>query len=329
MERPQVLCISPIAPRALAGRQVACGQCMNCRINHKLKWLGRLVLEAQYKPYAFVTLTYAEEHRPRNHDVSRAELKAFIDKFRAKAPGTRFFGVGEYGEQSGREHYHVILFGIRATPEWKARVEQAWSVQQPRTGEVLWQKGLVDVQDPRDTSALAYTLGYVTKKMTSRHDDRLDGRAPEFFAASNKPRLGYNGLHHIARMLTTVQGSEAIADKGFPRGFVLGGQYFPFHRADRDWLMERSGYGEDYNEHLEDMKHPAWLQYERYALFRQAQAQGWTSAKLRDEIYLMENRLDEETQERRRRQAAQRAAKRKRRHLQLVSNRPPKDPEVA
>ena len=325
-----MLCIHPIKPRQLGGQQVACGRCMNCRINHKLKWLGRMALEAEHaKQYVFITLTYATEHLPRHLDLSRAELKSFLDKLRRKGlgPGMRYFAVGEYGTEGEREvnpHYHVILYGHSYSYELLKRCQEAWSVHAPRTGELLHQKGRVTVENPRSRAAMAYVLGYVTKKLTSKSDERLTytdangvehQRAPEFFHASNQPPLGRAGLNHIARMCNTQQGAAAIAEKGFPRGFTKDGQYYPFHRADRDYVMDQAGYGDDYEEHLEDMQEHAWLQFETYALYHQAERFGWSAAKLRDMLKQMTRRLDAEALERKRIAAEARAEKRRRKWL--------------
>lgn len=336
-----MLCIHPIKPKSLGGQQVACGNCMNCRINHKLKWLGRMALEAEEaKRYVFITLTYADEHLPKSLDLSRVELKQFLDKLRrnGQGPGMRYFAVGEYGTEGQREvnpHYHVILFGSSVSLELVRRCRDAWSVHDTH-GKLLWQKGRVTVEDPRSRAAMAYVLGYVTKKLTSKKDDRLTytnakgeevQRAPEFFHASNQPPLGRAGLNHIARMCNTPQGATAIAEKGFPRGFTKDGQYYPFHRRDREYVMEQAGYGDDYDEHLEDMQDHAWLQFELYSLYYQAERSAWSAAKLRDMISQLRTRLDAEALERKRITAEARAEKRRRAWIKKRKQAPASGPK--
>lgn len=90
----------------------------------------------------------------------------------------RFFGVGEYGENHGRPHYHVILFGKLFTQdEIKA----------------CWPYGFVQADELTRGRAI-YCAGYVVKKLTKPDDPRLCGRHPEFARMSLKRGLGYGAL---------------------------------------------------------------------------------------------------------------------------------------
>ena len=314
-----MLCTSPLD---LPNGKVVCNQCMNCRINHKLKWLGRMVLEARhFHSYSFITLTYADEHLPKDGSVNRPDLRAWLEKMRRQVGEFRYFAVAEYGEDKGRAHYHVIHFGGSGTPAWRAIYENAWTGNKGL-------RGRVQTEDPRDKkAAMAYCLGYVTKKMTSAKDDRLDGRTPEFFSCSLHPPIGRSGMVHLSRMLNTRQGAQAIAAKGFPRGFILQGQYYPFMRRDRHFVMEKAGYTTEMDDHLEDIDSRAWLEFEEMEVYNKAQTFSWSNERLKDAIVNLRAKQDAEETERRRIQAALRAEKRRRNHLKLV--KPPKDPSIA
>ena len=299
-----MLCTSPL--KLDSGNTVACGQCMNCRINHKLKWFGRLVLEARaWQSYSFITLTFDDDHLPRDRSVSRTDIKVWRDKLHRLSPDAypRIFAVGEYGEAYGRPHYHVIHFGGSA--KWEPYYREAWSVEGTP-------KGLIDVQDPRSKSALAYCLGYVTKKMTSAGDERLDGRKPEFSSAPVKPTLGLAGLNQLAGLMSTRQAVNALFNHGFPRGFTLGGQYYPFFWRDRIRVMEAAGYNHEWEDHLQEEQRRTWLDVETFEIYRRAELKRWSPAKLQDALTNLRIETNEQEQEAARVKAALRADKRRR-----------------
>lgn len=98
------------------GISVPCGQCMSCRILRREEWVLRLQHEMlQWQSSMFVTLTYDEGHLPDNSTLVRSDLTRFFKRLRRRLPADRpikYFAAGEYGSQSGRPHYHCIIFGL-------------------------------------------------------------------------------------------------------------------------------------------------------------------------------------------------------------------------
>lgn len=108
--------------------QLPCGQCIGCRLQYSRDWANRCMLELYYHKSAyFATLTYNDEHLPRSWSVDKDTGEAFpaatlvpddFQKFMKRLrkrfceQQIRFFGAGEYGSQTLRPHYHVILFGL-------------------------------------------------------------------------------------------------------------------------------------------------------------------------------------------------------------------------
>ena len=80
------------------------------------------MLEAtQHAESTFVTLTYSEQSLPKLPLVGgllptlqRKDVVGFLKRLRTNVSPVkfRFFGCGEYGEQTERPHYHLLLFGL-------------------------------------------------------------------------------------------------------------------------------------------------------------------------------------------------------------------------
>lgn len=106
--------------------EVACGQCLGCRLDRSRMWAARIVHESQMPEYggnnAFVTLTYRDPVRctrdqfeggkyiPENWSLSvprrengrqieQSHLQGFIRRLRKNRPGQKikYFACGEYG----------------------------------------------------------------------------------------------------------------------------------------------------------------------------------------------------------------------------------------
>ena len=108
-----MLCKNPYSP--YEGTYVGCGRCLFCRIHGARVWQHRLMLEESvWELSCFATLTYDEMREPYDRSVNPKELVNFMKRLRRRMEPlkVRFYGVGEYGEESGRPHYHVCLFGV-------------------------------------------------------------------------------------------------------------------------------------------------------------------------------------------------------------------------
>lgn len=171
-----------------------CGQCIACRLNRSRDWATRCVLEAKmYEKNCFVTLTYDDEHLPKDLSLDKKELSAFMKRLRYNTgKKIRFYGCGEYGELYHRPHYHVCLFGYRPDDlvPWSKSFDSILYLSE--TISRAWQfRGFVTVGDVSFESA-AYVARYVTKKITgSSADAHYGDRLPEFTNMSLKPGIGY------------------------------------------------------------------------------------------------------------------------------------------
>lgn len=198
--------------------EFGCGQCLPCRMNRRRLWTSRIMLEsAQHAESCFVTLTYREECYPNDGKVSKQELQRFLKRLRfAVYPRrVRYYGVGEYGGQTGRAHYHVLLFGLGRENHENPRKNFACSCSIC----VAWPFGGVYVGDVEPESA-SYVLGYLTKESKA-----------DFALMSRKPGIGGYSAKVIGDALCTKEGSTVVAAVGDVPGVV--------RRARKLWPLGR------------------------------------------------------------------------------------------
>lgn len=187
---------------------------MPCRLNRRRLWTGRILLEAtQHEHCSFWTGTYKDAPA----ELVPDHLKDFWKRLRYHLGHPfRYFGVGEYGDQSWRPHYHAALFGV--------------SVLEHELVQKAWQHGFVYLGDLTPASA-AYVGGYVTKKLTKGDDPRLEGKHPEFARMSLRPGLGLGAVELMGAGLTSHGGAHGLAKlPDVPTEIRIGGKRYPLGR---------------------------------------------------------------------------------------------------
>ena len=200
-----------------------CGQCMVCRINQRRVWTARLCLEDQVNgPGLFVTLTYDDDHCPGT--LRKDHVQKYFRALRKKGYTFRYFCVGEYGEQTGRPHYHLLLFRTcdERYHDWKSGFKEDISK--------LWKFGFTLIGDVSRFSA-AYCAGYVTKKAQKESDpDR-----PEWILTSRSPALGVPAVPFIAESLMKYDFFNQHHND-VPTAVSVGGRILPLGRRIRHEL---------------------------------------------------------------------------------------------
>lgn len=206
--------------RCSSGTPFPCGQCLECLINKRRIWAGRLELESlSHSVSSFVTLTEDKDHEPPDGSVSVLTGQNFLRRLdRHYGFNVRYFLIGEYGDRRGRGHYHAALFGVLPLQSEL---------------EAVWGRGGVHVGLLEPDSA-AYLTGYATKKWT-KLDDRnrplLNGRNPEFARMSKRPAIGSAWVKHIVDTLTSEHGSLLISRfKDVPTAVNVGSRSIPLGR---------------------------------------------------------------------------------------------------
>ena len=116
-----------IANLAKYSLRVPCGQCVGCRLDYSRQWAIRCMHESQlYDDNCFITLTYNDEFLPANKSLNYDHWVKFMKRLRRHHKGSnmvindegletypiRFYMGPEYGDKSGRPHYHALLFNF-------------------------------------------------------------------------------------------------------------------------------------------------------------------------------------------------------------------------
>jgi len=187
----------------LAGFPLACGQCTTCRLRSRGEWVtrGRLEAKAQERrglASFMVTLTFSDDDLPADLNLSKDTYRLFVKRMRHEfGAGLRYQGIGEYGGQTLRPHFHFSFFGLGLSDLVVSRKGGFRS----ETLERLWPFGHVDVIRATPQT-IGYVAGHQMKDLTGENspDGRycvVDGRTGEarervrpFRSQSNRPGIG-------------------------------------------------------------------------------------------------------------------------------------------
>jgi len=215
------------APHGVAHMMVPCGSCLGCRLQRATHWAHRCMHEAQYFDHnAFVTLTYDDSHVPPDGNLSPKALQLFIKRVRKDADspcgvldcpgggGVRFFACGEYGERTGRPHYHVLFFNLR----FRDAVRVGNNLYESAALARLWPYGGHRIGTVTARSAM-YCAKYSCKSMGPACDSDGVVRVKPFARMSRNPGLGTRWLREnrlsLRNGFIVVDGKE----RGIPRAY--------------------------------------------------------------------------------------------------------------
>lgn len=192
---------------------------------------------AEHDKNSFVTLTYNDECIPEGGSLRPSDLSRFFKRFRKSIHPLkiRYFGVGEYGDKSQRPHYHVALFGYPQCDHGVTRGHRDYCCPTCERVQRDWSLGDVYSGGLEEQSA-AYIAGYVTKKLTKRGDERLNGREPEFARMSLRPGIGAGAADEIASTLITHRLDTA---EYLPTRLSHGVKKYPVGRYIRERTRQR------------------------------------------------------------------------------------------
>lgn len=151
-------------------QMLPCGHCVACRIAKSREWYVRLYHESFYHDNCmFITLTYNDDNLPSDGQLNKEALSAFIKRLRERQETSlKYYCVGEYGDKTGRPHYHGIVYGLEKENE----LEDSWK-------KGFTYKGTVTLDSIR------YVTDYVFKRLNGDAAE-ADGRVQPFSLMSKK-----------------------------------------------------------------------------------------------------------------------------------------------
>lgn len=173
------MCYRPINLKT--GSIVPCGRCPKCIARRVSAWSFRLMEQEKVSSSAhFITLTYDTRYIPITSkgyfSLDLRDVQLFFKRLRRAHPNgsdkLSYYCVGEYGGQTARPHYHVILFNAKLE-----LINDAWNM-----GDIFY--GTVT------GASVGYCLKYMSKnKKQMKH--WLRGRKKEFATMSKGLGISY------------------------------------------------------------------------------------------------------------------------------------------
>lgn len=215
LDKSPVFFVRPDGPRGFKLRELtlACGRCWGCRLERSRQWAVRCLHESQlHADNSFITLTYNNEHLPRDGSLDKRHFQKFMKRLRRLYAPVKFsfFHCGEYGEKNRRPHYHALLFGVRFDDIQPYKKSSDGS--QVYTSEKLslvWGKGFCTVGEVTFESA-AYCARYVMKKVSGppaaahyqvvdQDTGEIHQLGPEYITMSLNPAVGKGWYQSFSR----------------------------------------------------------------------------------------------------------------------------------
>lgn len=166
-----------------------CGKCLSCRLDQSAEKAVRFKNEFDNSPNGgmFLTLTYDDEHLPFNYEqafsyFNKHHFRDCVDGIRDSIrnglglelrqsipPENRFkvFGIGEYGDETGRPHFHAIVFNYKFEDLSVATVRDGNPVYHSQFLAQKWPYGLHEIGEVVPET-INYVARYAVKKIGAK-----------------------------------------------------------------------------------------------------------------------------------------------------------------
>lgn len=168
---------TPDAPKFI---YVNCGKCEECRAQQRAEWFVRgyaMYMDKRFKSHFMATLTYSNDNLPWFYDdetgfetpcFNKKHIQNFMKLFRTNierrfklnADGIKYFCVSEFGSDTHRPHYHIILDipFLMSEDEFREMATKSWA------------HGFVGCSKNhgfaiKSTKAYEYSVKYISKDM--------------------------------------------------------------------------------------------------------------------------------------------------------------------
>lgn len=186
---------------------VPCGKCLACLQKKRQDWVFRLKQELRVSHSAFfVTLTYDDNHLPRDSSLNVRDPQLFLKRLRqhkdVKGLNIRYMLVGEYGSETFRPHYHAIIFNLPIFNDFR-------NIKLRMLIEDVWKLGGVYVV-PANGATFSYVAKYVLSTQQVAHELGLP-TIP--LLSSRRPAIGSSFLATgVARKISQETMAYVVSD---------------------------------------------------------------------------------------------------------------------
>lgn len=155
-----------------------------------------------WKEKCFVTLTYDNEHLPKNRNLVKKDFQDFLKRLRKhiEPKKLKYILSGEYGPTTLRPHGHILLMGYQPSDlkfyKYNKTKDMLFTSKELSK---IWKNGYVIVGLVTYESA-AYVARYTYKKAfgIDKEFNIKHGRNPEFQTASRRNGIAYSAFSNPA-----------------------------------------------------------------------------------------------------------------------------------
>jgi len=146
----------------------------------------------------FLTLTYTDANLPPD-GLRHRDIQLFLKRLRAKRGNQiRYYVCGEYGDNTQRPHYHMMLYGhdYREDRRYHKKSAKGFDMYTSPELDRQWQLGQATIQEMTPETA-AYTAGYILTDQRKTPE----GCNPPYGRMSTNPAIGKAWLEKYHRDL--------------------------------------------------------------------------------------------------------------------------------
>lgn len=209
-------------PEGVRRVEIPCGHCFSCHQSRAFDIMIRAVAESRMHDFSsFITLTCSDQSLPAVFPggvLNHRSFQLFAKRLRKKIGKFRYLMCGEYGENTSRPHYHVVIFGHKFTDGFYHN--RCWMCS--RILYDAWPHGHICCDDVCN-ERIAYVAGYQLKS-----NQAVQG-IPSYVKWSRRPGLGFPWFQRYWRDLVRKDNSFTFILDG--REVKIGCRYF-FEKLD-------------------------------------------------------------------------------------------------
>lgn len=219
---------------------VPCGKCAFCLTNRRSGWMFRIYQEMRTQEHRgyFMTLTYDERHIRRAGPEGRPSLRfrdvqLYLKRIRKAKYYAKYICVGEYGAQTQRPHYHMLLWTDAPTDF----LERNWMSSKDKSvmGHIMFgkleiasamycmkyiiqPKHVWSEDDPREKTRAQFSkglgIGYLDQRVYEFHTSSYDD--PCFYVIVDGRKVALP-LYYKRKIFTKFQMSEEARKRSLVR----------------------------------------------------------------------------------------------------------------